>query len=308
MAKKHLRDHGRGGLGAALLGATILGGVGGGGCGSPRFLPVPGDAPVNLEARDDTVFDPLTGLSWERRASQATYTPASHDNPQSQVKKAAAYCAALRLEDQADWRLPTRLELLSIADHTRVNPAIDKELFPGTPNKSFWTSTRQPFPNQQYAINFGDGDVTYDGDIGTPVYARCVRSTRTVPAPDPVFTISSDGAGETVSDARTGLRWQRTTPDTIYPKADGAIAYCQGVTLDGEGGFRLPTVKELNTLIDEKKVGPAIDPALFPGTKSEWYWTASPYVYLPGYHWAVTFGDGASYVNVSGKGLARCVK
>lgn len=309
MAKKHLRDDGWGGLKAALLGATIVGGVGGvGGCGSPRYLPVPGDAPVNLEAKDDTVFDPLTGLSWERRASQATYTPASHDNPQGQVKKAAAYCEALRLEDHADWRLPTRLELLSIADHTRVNPAIDKELFPGTPNKSFWTSTRQPFPNQQYAINFGDGDVTYDGDIGTPVYARCVRSTRTAPAPDPVFVISSDGAGGIVTDNRTGLRWQRATEPKRYPKADEAIAYCAGVTIDGEGGFRLPTVKELNTLIDEKSVGPAIDKKTFPGTESEWYWTASPYVYLPGYHWAVTFGDGPAYVNVSGKGLARCVK
>ena len=204
----------------------------------------------------------------------------------------------------SDWRLPSRLELLFIADHSRAKPAIDPESFPGTPPKPFWTGTRQPFPNQQYAIDFGDGDVTYDGDIGSPVYVRCVRGTRTIEAPPEPFIAYE----ETVYDLRTGLRWQRSPPPTLYNKAEGAIAYCRDLVLAGAAGWRLPTIKELNTLIDEKRTGPAIDPVTFPDTRSEWYWSSSAYVGLSGYHWAVSFGDGASYINVSSKGIARCVK
>jgi len=277
------------------------------GCGDGQgqfYLPVPADAPVGLQVVGDTVLDPLTGLSWARSPSTMTFTAASAGDPQSAVAQARAYCTGLGLGGFTDWRLPTRLELLSIVDHTRVKPAIDETVFPGTPPKPFWTGTRQPFPNQQYAIDFGDGDITYDGDIGSPVYARCVRPT---PKGTPPMTTFS-GDPDTVTDARTGLRWQRAPPATLYPKAEGAVAYCQALQLGGTTGFRLPTVKELNTLIDETSVGPAIDKANFPDTQSEWYWTATAYVGLTGYSWAVNFGDGASYINVSAKGLARCVK
>ena len=277
------------------------------GCGDGQgqfYLPVPADAPVGLQVVGDTVLDPLTGLSWARSLSTMTFTAASAGDPQSVVAQARAYCTGLGLGGFTDWRLPTRLELLSIVDHTRAKPAIDETVFPGTPPKPFWTGTRQPFPNQQYAIDFGDGNITYDGDIGSPVYARCVRPTRQ--GTPPMTTFSGDP--DTVTDARTGLRWQRTPPATLYPKAEGAVAYCQALQLGGTTGFRLPTVKELNTLIDETSVGPAIDKVNFPGTQSEWYWTATPYVALTGYSWAVNFGDGASYINVSAKGIARCVK
>lgn len=289
-----------------LWAVVPLGAVLGCGCGGQPvyYLPVPADAPSGLQVMGDTVLDPLTGLQWERTLTTMTFTAAAAGNPQPEVEQARAYCTALRLGGFADWRLPARLELLSIADHTRVKPAIDPAVFPDTPPKPFWTATRQPFPNQEYAIDFGDGNITYDGDVGSPVYARCVRSTRQVMPPATTFS----GDPDTVTDARTGLRWQRSAPATLYPKAEGAAAYCQGLTLSGVTNFRLPTVKELNTLIDESSVGPAIDKASFPGTASEWYWTASPYVGLTGYSWAVSFGDGASYINVSGKGIARCVK
>lgn len=276
------------------------------GCGesAPFYLPIPKESPSGFTVMEDTVVDPLTGLQWERVLTPMTFTAASAGNPQPEVKKARDYCTALRTGGFSDWRLPTRLELLSIADHGRANPAVDLEVFPKTPSKPFWTGTRQPFPNQQYAIDFGDGNVTYNGDIGSPVYVRCVRSTRTLEPPNPSLIAYAD----TVFDSRTGLRWQRSPPTTLHKKAEGAIAYCRDLVLAGEPGWRLPEIKELNTLIDETKVGPAIDRTAFPETQSEWYWSASPYFALSGYHWAVSFGDGASYINVSSKGIARCVK
>ena len=40
-----------------------------------------------------------------------------------------------------DWRLPTREELESIAEHCREAPAINTMIFPKTPWAGFWTST-----------------------------------------------------------------------------------------------------------------------------------------------------------------------
>lgn len=252
----------------------------------------------------DTVVDPQSGLTWERKVSADTFTAASAGNPQPEVTRAREHCAALRTGGFSDWRLPTRLELLFIVDHARSAPALDPAIFPDTPPKPFWTGTRQPFPNQQYAIDFGDGNVTYDGDIGSPVYVRCVRGTRTAEAPATPFI----NYAVTVYDARTGLSWQRSPPATLHSKAEGAIAYCRELELDGVKAWRLPTIKELNTLIDEGLTGPAINRTSFPDTRSEWYWSSSAYVGLSGYHWAVSFGDGASYINVSSKGIARCVR
>ena len=157
-----------------------------------------------------------------------------------------------------------------------------------------------------FAIPFSDGSITYDGDVGPgPVHVRCVRATTTpLAAPSSNFTIN----GNTVHDERTGLVWQRRTDGNKYPTSAEAAAACAKVEIDGAGGFRLPRVKELATLIDESRAGPAIDQAAFPDTAGDWHWSATPNLLLTDYFFAVTFGDGATYINVSGYGYARCVK
>ena len=61
-----------------------------------------------------TVFDPITGLMWQRK-------------PPPQPKTwldAAAYCETLVLGGHQDWRLPSRLELLSLFDYGRFAPPL----------------------------------------------------------------------------------------------------------------------------------------------------------------------------------------
>ena len=77
-----------------------------------------------------------------------------------------------------------------------------------------------------------------------------------------------------------------------------AVAYCGGLALEG-GGWRLPRLDELRSLVDYARAGPAIDPALFPGTPSENFWTASPFARTPGSAWYVYFDDGFAGYNVT---------
>jgi hypothetical protein len=74
----------------------------------------------------------------------------------------------------------------------------------------------------------------------------------------------------TVHDNFTGLTWQESVPTTggddgfgNYSWSD-AKSHCAELALDG-GGWRLPKVKELATLVDDATENPAIDSSVFPG-------------------------------------------
>jgi hypothetical protein len=66
------------------------------------------------------------------------------------------------------------------------------------------------------------------------------------------------------------------------------------------GGWRLPTVKELRSLVTEvenrpKDVQPNIDHETFPETYAGLYWSSDQSFYARQYQWAVNFLTGYSY-------------
>jgi len=71
-------------------------------------------------------------------------------------------------------------------------------------------------------------------------------------------------------------------------------------------GWRLPTVTELQSLVDRSRSDPAIDTAKFPDTKSDWYWTSTPCAWNKNARWVVDFSYGVvSDFNVS---YTACVR
>lgn len=112
------------------------------------------------------VLDNVTGLLWQRDVDPSTYT----------WGEAKDYCADLVLAGHCDWHLPSRIELVSIADYTKVDPAIDEDAFPNTPpSSSFWTSSPVAnSPAHAWYVASSDGG-TYNDDIGTLRHIRCVR-------------------------------------------------------------------------------------------------------------------------------------
>jgi hypothetical protein len=111
----------------------------------------------------------------------------------------------------------------------------------------------------------------------------------------------------TVKDWATELIWQQEPSDTTYGW-DDAVQYCKDLDLDGPG-WRLPTVKELHTLVDESRAMPAIDRSAFPRTASDNYWSASHVVSFAQDAWAVSFAYGFdTFFQVSAREHVRCVR
>jgi hypothetical protein len=132
--------------------------------------------------------------------------------------------------------------------------------------------------------------------VGLLVALAGVVATRPSRAFAPLgrFTVSADST--TVVDTKTGLLWQAVTPQTLYTWSD-ATSYCHGLALGGSSSWRMPSVGELQTLIDDSRAGPAIDPIAFPSVPFDFaYWTSSSLVGAFGgrYDWTVSFQDGTS--------------
>lgn len=123
------------------------------------------------------------------------------------------------------------------------------------------------------------------------------------------LTVSGDALE--VADNVTGLVWQRGLSDASM-NWSGAKSYCANLASAG-GGWRLPTVVELLSIVDFTRLNPAIDTSAFSlGSSSaagDWFWTSSPYAGSSGYAWAIHFGSGMS-VNyaASAANWVRCVR
>ena len=95
-----------------------------------------------------------------------------------------------------------------------------------------------------------------------------------VSPPSGRFAVVSDGAA--VKDAQTGVIWEQS-PDLFYGAWIEAIAHCEAKQLGGQTGWRLPSIKELSTLIDSSQKDPAL-PAGHPfgNIKSSIFWSSTP--------------------------------
>ncbi len=98
----------------------------------------------------------------------------------------------------------------------------------------------------------------------------------------------TDNGNGTVTDNATGLTWQQCTAGSSGAGCaagaaseyvwEDAISYCESLSLGGHEDWRLPNIKELYSLVDVTKSGPAIDTAYFPATPSVLYWSSTTYM------------------------------
>jgi hypothetical protein len=136
-------------------------------------------------------------------------------------------------------------------------------------------------------------------------------------APAGRYTIPGNG---TVNDTATKLTWQQAANTTGMTWAS-AGPYCAGLTGLAGGGWRLPTVKELTTLLDYSRPGPPfIDPVAFPGVPANGspgavnvFWSATSLVGtsvgLTEGAWLVYFAQAVTQPNpLNVAGAVRCVR
>lgn len=115
------------------------------------------------------------------------------------------------------------------------------------------------------------------------------------------FTASGDGT--VILDQQTNLQWMRCSMGQEW-----TVNRCVGIpsrfswdqavmltsSLAGHTDWRLPTVDELQTLVEYRMFDPAIDPVAFPGTPPANFWSASEAAYDVFYAWSVHFANGFS--------------
>jgi hypothetical protein len=238
---------------------------------------------------DGSVTDNVTGLVWEDTVDNGTYAP------QAQV---ATYCAS----KGAGWRLPTRLELVSLVDFTIAmpGPTIDDASFPNTPSDAFWTSSAFiGYAGSGWDVSFFLGSAAYS-DVTNGHRARCVRD----PAPKCYPTRYLVEAAGLVLDRTTGLTWQQVIDQGSYTWS-AAMDYCASLG----AGWRVPSPAELQTIVDDTKVRPSIDGTIFPNTPAMLFWASSASPGAAGSAWGVDFIFGlTSGGPVTGAGRVRCAR
>jgi hypothetical protein len=221
-------------------------------CGQGGFaswpLPAPGERSYRRDG--DVVYDDVTLFVWQART----------DGIRRTWSDARAHCDALELGGRDDWRLPARMELVSLLDPASV-PAIDP-LFEATP-EYHWTASVPGFDEAfAYVVYFGAAEIGRAAKGSAASLARCVAGS----APATRREVLADR----VVDHGTGLVWQREHHDGLTrPEAE---TYCATLVVGGEGGWRLPSVVELSSIVDEAYGG--LDPEVY-GSAGRALWTAS---------------------------------
>jgi hypothetical protein len=163
-------------------------------------------------------------------------------------------------------------------------------------------------------INSDGSEYTGSGDYATEPWS-CVRDNVTGliwEVKDP----SNGTVGDSLQDADDRYNWYNTDSTTNggsdgYADDDGAICYgynsadsttfcntqayrarvnTQG--LCGANDWRLPKKEELRSIVHYGRTNPSIDTDYFPNTRSNWYWSGSPFASYSGNSWLVYFSYG----------------
>ncbi|HEX3902272.1 MAG TPA: DUF1566 domain-containing protein [Polyangia bacterium] len=272
---------------------------------APSGLPNPASY---TDLGNGAVLDNVTCLAWEK----------APDTTQGFWQDNSDHCASLVTSSFAgytDWRLPTRVEMASLVDFARTGDAIDTTAFPKEPSGYYRTGSDwyETITGQNtsgfswiYGMSSGFTSNAY-AKTTSDAYVRCVRGNGSgegqtvfaVPPPNQYTAASGE-----VTDNYTGLVWQQTDSATPSGAAvmpwSGAAGYCTSLGLNGHS-WRVPSINELATLVDEAHVAPAINKTMFPNTKygsysNNWYWASTIYG-TSSNGWAINFDDGFTGYN-----------
>lgn len=271
---------------------------------------------------DSLAVDRLTSLVWPRTASLG-------DFPMSWTE---ALEAVSRMNDEnafghADWRLPNRRELSSLVSYSHHRPALP-EGHPFTVSQTwYWTSTTAVIaPDCAWRVHLEGGRMFY-GDKNRDSMVWPVRGESSVlartgqrgcwdgagavvecaatgqdgelrtgaPWPAPRFTMEEDG----VRDLLTGLLWRRSTDLLGACTWEEALLAAKRLRDKGRT-WRLPTIRELESLVDAEHHDPALPEHPFTDIR-EAYWSSTSSAYAPDWAYCLYLHKGAVGVGFKAK-------
>lgn len=273
----------------------------------------------------ELVQDHLTGLYWLRNANPADF-PVTW-------QEALDYVAGMNQEkrvERQDWRLPNRRELRSLMAFETRKPALPS----GHPFQNvflgwYWTSTTAAInPGYAWYIHlegarmfFGRKDQYYlcwpvcgdhKGVLPATGQDRCFDAEGgAIPCsntgqdgelqlglawPDPRFVVRETA----VLDRLTGLSWLRNADVSAQTMNwQAALHFVKRLELPlPEKGmqWRLPTINELESLVDCSQHTPALPPGHPFENVRDVYWSSTTSYFEPDWAWALYFNKGATGV------------
>jgi uncharacterized protein DUF1566 len=131
-----------------------------------------------------------------------------------------------------------------------------------------------------------------------------------VPEPELKIGLVRDDSKEIVIDKTTGLMWQdNIDTKTIKKNRKDAKQYCRSLVFAGYDDWYLPRLKQLKSIVDNKKRNPAIRDG-FKNVQTYHYWSSSPNLSANLINvFNIDFKNGQTYnTNRRGKCYVRCAR
>jgi hypothetical protein len=238
----------------------------------------PGNTPTYTDNGDGTITDNVTGLMWEKTTDKNDDGTINYYDKMTYAS-ALAGASACTTGGYTDWRLPTIKEQYSLIMYYGAEPSptatsqgtavpyINTNYFTfgygdlsssshgGTSDErlidaqyatsSIYVATTMGGNSTMFGVNFADGRIKgYPSANQKKYYVQYVRANPAYGTNN--FTNNGDG---TITDTATDLMWMQN--DNGEPISwENALSYAENFTYAGHSDWRLPDVKELQSLLD----------------------------------------------------------
>ncbi|MEI7830575.1 MAG: DUF1566 domain-containing protein [Prolixibacteraceae bacterium] len=257
--------------------------------------------PSYTDLGNGTVTDNITGLMWQKV-----------DGGEMTFENSASYSKNLTLGGFSDWRLPTSHELFCLNNFDKVNPALDVTYFSKTAAEYWWTTDlRADLSTNVWVVNAGGGigahpkAETISAGGTKRFHVRAVRNPTLATLQVVHFVDNGNG---TITDNFTGLIWQKVASGNTFSWEE-ALVFATGLSLAGANDWRVPNIKELQSLNDEKLLNPSFNKLFFSTIVSGNYWSSTSMVNAPTRAWDINTEYGiVSYNEKTVKEYLLCVR